>query len=280
MPASLFEGVNSVLHAQYSDFFRQVELGQIENVVLAGEKDKGFFICGRIKNCAQTIVCVLVTQHSEVRYIKCPDNAHSFLYNMGIEEFDFDTRSWDMDSAFNPHKVSQKSRLRKKRRDEALMHRPIYLDKFRFAFNDTPIDQRIQLLVDCAVQRGWLENPREISKKRFFTWIVKRDLPDNKKVPAWAMKAAAVLATDKGIYPRNDLEVVVYACLWFSILGPFETVNDALASLPIGFADQVCAHGVDKSLIETAFNDEIMHARYVQRKERQYNESLNDEEFN
>jgi hypothetical protein len=273
MQVTLFKDVNSILHAQYSEFYRQVGLGQIEKVVLAGEKDKGFYICGRVKNSAQKIVCILVTQHSEIRYIKCPDNAHSFLYNMGIIEFDIDTTCWDMDSAFNPHKVSQESRLRKKRREDALIHRPLYLDKFRFAFNDTPIEQRIQLLVSTAVQKGWLEEPRSISKNRFFTWIDKRDLPDNKKVPAWAMKAAVVLSTERGIYPRNDLELSVFACLWYSINGPFESREEALDSLPPGFIDDVCNAGVTMAHIETAFNDEVMHGRYVQRRERQFNES-------
>jgi hypothetical protein len=273
MLASLFDGESGVLHAQYSDFLSQVEHGQIRDVVLAGYQDKGFFVFGRIKNDDLEIPCVLVTQHSEIRYIKCPDNAHTFLYNMGIEEFMIDASTWDMDSAFNPHKVSHESRQRKKRREDALRHRPLYLDKFRYAYNDVQIEERIQMLVDCAVEQGWLEQSKEISKKRFFTWFDKRELPDNKKVPAWAMKAAAVLATDQEVYPRNELEISVFACLWSSIHGPFDSLEQALESLPEGFISKVTSLGGEREWIDTAFNDEVLHARYVERKERQYQES-------
>lgn len=270
MLATLFKGEENVYHAQYADFLRQIEHGQIGEIVLAGYQNKGFFILGRIRSPGVEIQCVLVNQRSDVRFIKCPDNAHALLYNMGVHEFEIDATAWDMDSAFNPHKVSHESRQRKKRREDALRHRPIYLDKYRFAYNDVQIDERIRQLVECAVQQGWMEKGKEVTKKRFFTWFDKRELPDNKKVPAWAMKAAALLATDQGVYPRNDLEMSTFACLWFSIHGPFEDYEDAKKSLPGDFISSVMSAGVTSDWIETVFNDEILHARHVERKEQVY----------
>jgi hypothetical protein len=270
MLESLFKGNENVYHAQYADFLRQIEYGQIGEIVLAGYQSKGFFIIGRIKSPAVEIQCVLVNQRSDIRFIKCPDNAHALLYNMGVYEFEIDATAWDMDSAFNPHKVSHESRQRKKRREDALRHRPIYLDKYRFAYNDVQIDERIKQLVECAIQQGWVDEGKEITKKRFFTWFDKRDLPDNKKVPAWAMKSATLLATDQGVYPRNDIEMSTFACLWFSIHCPFKDYEDVKKSLPDDFISSVVAAGVSFDWIETVFNDEILHARHVERKEQVY----------
>ncbi|MFA0809528.1 hypothetical protein [Microbulbifer epialgicus] len=278
MLTSLFDQKSCVMHLQYSEFLENTKKGQIQDIVLSGYKDKGFFIAGRIKGAEHDITCILVTQHSEIRYIKCPDNAHTFLYSMGINEFMVDTTSWDMESTFNPHKVSQQSRLRKKRRERALRNRPVYLDKFRFAYNDVQIEERIKILVECAVKQGWLEKSKIISKKRFFTWIDKKELPDKKKVPTWAMKSAALLATDKKVYPRNELEISVFACLWSSIYGPFESVDCALESLPGDFMNKISSQNIDKSCVEIAMADEVIHARFVKQQERLFQESKVTEE--
>lgn len=120
MLQSLFNGNDSIYHAQFADFSRQIRFGQMKDIVLAGNKDKGFFVTGWIKSPSVEIPCVLVNQRSEIRYIKCPDKAHAFLYKMGVDEFEIDATNWDMEGAYNPHKASQESRLRKKYRESAI----------------------------------------------------------------------------------------------------------------------------------------------------------------
>jgi len=274
MLPTLFDGNDIIYHAQYPEFLRQYAEGLLWRIVLVGYQDKGFCIIGRIKNSTVNMQCVLASQRSEIRFIKCPDNAHTLLYNMGIYEFEIDATEWDMDSAFNPHKVSQESRARKKRREVALRNRSIYLDKFRHAYNLANVDERINLLVERAVGLGWLEKYREVSKKRFLTWFDKRESSNNKIVPAWVMKSATVLVTDKGAYPRDSLEMSVFACLWFAIHGPFDSYNGVKLSLPADFIQVVKKNGITDEWIQTVFNDGIIHSRYVDNKGQLYLESI------
>ena len=90
MLATLCNNDDNVFHAQYADFLRQIEHGQIGEIVLTGYQDKGFFIIGKIKSPDVEIQCILVNQRSDIRFIKCPDNAHALLYNMGVTEFEID----------------------------------------------------------------------------------------------------------------------------------------------------------------------------------------------
>lgn len=104
--------------AQYSDFRQQVKRGHVKEITLVGHGRSGFFLSGRIETPHSATFCVLVNQRSGVRFMKCLDSAHSVLYNLGVNQFKIDTTSWDMASAFNPHKSSYDSRQRKKHRDE------------------------------------------------------------------------------------------------------------------------------------------------------------------
>lgn len=273
MRLSLFEDSENVYHAKAVDFERAVESKQIEKVVLKGYRDRGFFVRGKFSSKATDLTCVLVNSRSKVMYIKDPDRAHDILYDMGIEDFEIDTSEWDMESAFNPHKVSQESRQRKKRREDALRFRPVFLDKYRYAYNHIQIEQRIQKLVAYAVESGWLEQVKDVPKRKFFMWSESRDLPDHKKVPTWAMRAAVALTVDCGQYPRNDIEMASFASLWFSIHGPFETTAEAYNSLPCGFVDTVMEAGVSRAWIDMVLNDEVLHVRSVKRAEEEYQAS-------
>lgn len=269
MPPSLFNCA-SVYQAKADDFQRAVKSRQISGVVLQGYQDKGFFVRAKLLGSSDDVSCVLVNSRSEVMFIKDPDRAHDILYDMGVSDFEIDTTEWDMESAFNPHKVSQESRQRKKRREDALRFRPVFLDKYRYAYNHIQIEKRIEKLVEYAVDKGWLERQKEVPKRKFFMWSENRDLPDSKKVPTWAMKAAVALTVECGQYPRNDVEMGSFASLWSSIHGPFETIEQAFVSLPDGFIETVGEAGVTAEWVETVLNDEVLHAKNVKRAEEEF----------
>jgi len=265
----LFKNGRSIFPAKKAAFRGHVDSGNIDSVTLAGCQDKGFVVFGILNNSKDDSVCMLVNRNSEIRFIKSPDVAHSFLYKLGVKKFNIDTTDWDMESSFDPHKVSQECRERKKRRDFAQKNLPLYLDKFRSAYSNLDIEAGFELLVRYALSRRWLESHQTISKKQVFSWFDRNknshQVEVEKEVPEWVVMSAANLSTKKGSYPTNSLELSVFARLWQSSNGMFSEIETFFDSLPTDFITTIKGFGLTESCTRTAFNDEIISACNIKR---------------
>lgn len=116
---SLFdEPLASAYLIKQGEFLHYVEMAHFDAVILRGCGGKGFSIIGIVDSAEVPQIYVLISQRSHIRYIKSPDVAHRLLVKMGVKAFQVDAKMWNMECVFNPHKASQKSRNRRRLKEE------------------------------------------------------------------------------------------------------------------------------------------------------------------
>lgn len=93
---------------KHSEFTKLVKNGDICDLTLVSDKSKGFLVAGHLSGGGNS-ACVLVNSENLLRYIKSPDKAHDYLYQLGVENFQINTFSWDVEKALKKSSKSNRA---------------------------------------------------------------------------------------------------------------------------------------------------------------------------
>lgn len=120
---SWFKKNPNAFQIKQSQFTKLVKKGDICDLTLVSDENKGFLIVGRFSK-AENSVCVLVNSGNLPRYIKSPDKAHDYLYKLGVESFNIDTFSWEVEKALGINKTLKSTDKKNKAEEKNIEQQP------------------------------------------------------------------------------------------------------------------------------------------------------------
>ena len=213
-----------------------VQKKQTSNVILYGNGDNfNIFANVMTKDSEGSVVPVkhvLTTKLRVNRNITNPQTAFKLLSDLGVKRYRVLIKNWNPEAFFNKHKLSVDSRERALLKKAALEHRYIFLDKFcgpSSGNDDISIYQeKAEIITLRAIKEGYVRERSIINGHTLANWI------EDRNPTAWAVKAAADLCLELGIFPskKQELEMAAFASIWFDTRGPFTDLQLAIDSLP------------------------------------------------